>query len=209
MQIGFIPGSRREKIGEVIKRIYRNTAPLLVGEAILFTVAGILMLVRPIEFLSVLTFIIGAALVVFGLYRVSMVFVSNLGFSIGTYDVFFGLVTLILGVVFCVYPHDAAVGLIYVFAVLFLLNALRMLFFAINMVRIGFGYDRVDLIAAGIMVVLSALMLIFPTITGGFLVVCLAIFLLLYAAIDVYMFLKLLNLHHQIRAGRKKVLKNA
>jgi len=32
--------------------------------------------------------------------------------------------------------------------------------------------------------------------------------LLLYAAIDVYMFLKLLNLHHQIRAGRKKVLKN-
>ena len=209
MQIGFIPGSRREKIGEVIKRIYRNTAPLLVGEAILFTVAGILMLVRPIEFLSVLTFIIGAALVVFGLYRVSMVFVSNLGFSIGTYDVFFGLVTLILGVVFCVYPHDAAVVLIYVFAVLFLLNALRMLFFAINMVRIGFGYDRVDLIAAGIMVVLSALMLIFPTITGGFLVVCLAIFLLLYAAIDVYMFLKLLNLHHQIRAGRKKVLKNA
>jgi uncharacterized membrane protein HdeD (DUF308 family) len=209
MQIGFIPGTRREKIGEVIKRIYRNTAPLLVGEAILFTVAGILMLVRPIEFLSVLTFIIGAALVVFGLYRVSMVFVSNLGFGIGTYDVFFGLVTLILGVVFCVYPHDAAVGLIYVFAVLFLLNALRMLFFAINMLRIGFGYYRVDLVAAGIMVVLSALMLIFPTIAGGFLVVCLAIFLLLYAAIDVYMFLKLLNLHHQIRAGRKKVLKNA
>ena len=209
MQIGFIPGTRREKIGEVIKRIYRNTAPLLVGEAILFTIVGILMLVRSIEFLSVLTFIIGAALVVFGLYRVSMVFVSNLGFSIGTYDVFFGLVTLILGVVFCVYPHDAAVGLIYVFAVLFLLNALRMLFFAINMLRIGFGYYCVDLVAAGIMVVLSALMLVFPTITGGFLVVCLAIFLLLYAAIDVYMFLKLLNLHHQIRAGRKKVLKNA
>ena len=48
MQIGFIPGTRREKIGEVIKRIYRNTAPLLVGEAILFTIVGILMMVRPI-----------------------------------------------------------------------------------------------------------------------------------------------------------------
>lgn len=208
MQIGFIPGTRREKIGEVIKRIYRNTAPLLVGEAILFTIVGILMLVRPIEFLGMLTFIIGAVLVVFGLYRVSMVFVSNLGVSIGAYDVFFGLVTLILGVVFCVYPHDAAVGLIYVFAVLFLLNALRMLFFAINMLRIGFGYYRVDLIVAAVMVVLSAMMLVFPAETGGVLVVCLAIFLLLYAAIDVYMFLKLLNLHHQIRVGRKNILKN-
>ena len=194
MQVGFVPGTRREKIGEVIKRIYRNTAPLLIGEAILFTVVGILMLLRPVEFLSVLTFIIGAALVVFGLYRVSMVFVSNLGLSIGTYDVFFGLVTFILGVVFCVYPHDAAVGLIYVFGVLFLLNALRMLFFAINMLRIGFGYYRVDLIAAVVMVVLSALLLVFPTVVGGFLVVCLAIFLLLYAAMDIYMFLKLLNI---------------
>ena len=208
MQIGFIPGTRRQKVGEVIKKIYRNTAPLLVGEAILFVIAGVLMLMRPVEFLSVLTFVIGAALVVFGLYRVSMVFVSNLGLSIGTYDVFFGLVTLILGVVFCVYPHDAAVGLIYVFGVLFLLNALRMLFFAINMLRIGFGYYRVDLIAAVVMVVLSALLLIFPTIVGGFLVVCLAVFLLFYAAMDIYMFLKLLNLHHQIRAGRKNILKN-
>ncbi len=208
MQIGFIPGTRREKIGEVIKRIYRNTAPLLVGEAILFTIVGILMLVRPIEFLGMLTFIIGAVLVVFGLYRVSMVFVSNLGVSIGAYDVFFGLVTLILGVVFCVYPHDAAVGLIYVFAVLFLLNALRMLFFAINMLRIGFGYYRVDLIASIIMLVLSGGLLVFPEIAGAIMVVCLAIYLFVYAAIDVYMFLKLLNLHHQIRAGRKNILKN-
>jgi len=208
MQKGFEPGSRRQKIGEVIKRIYRNTAPLLVGEAILFTVAGILMLMRPIEFLGMLTFIIGAVLVVFGLYRVSMVFVSNLGVSIGVYDVFFGLVTLILGVVFCVYPHDAAVGLIYVFAVLFLLNALRMLFFAINMLRIGFGYYRVDLIASIIMLVLSGGLLMFPGIAGAMMVICLAIYLFVYAAIDIYMFLKLLNLHHQIRAGRKNILKN-
>ncbi len=204
MQKGFEPGTKRQKIGEVIKRIYRNTAPLLVGEALLFIVAGVLMLARPIEFLSVITFIIGAALVVFGLYRVSMVFVSNLGFSIGTYDVFFGLVTLILGVVFCVYPYGAAIGMIYVFVVLFLLNALRMLFFAINMLRIGFGYYRVDLIAAVVMLILSAALLFFPLLAGGVLVGCLAAYLFVYAALDIYMFLKLLNLHHQIRAGRKK-----
>ena len=209
MQTGFVPGSRRQKIGEVVKKIYRNTAPLLVGEAILFTVAGILMLVQPIEFLSVITFVIGAVLVVFGLYRVSMVFVSNLGFSVGTYDVVFGLVTLVLGVVFCVYPHGATIGLMYVFVVLFMLNALRMLIFAVNMVRIGFGYYIVDLFIGGFMLVLSIVLLLFPMLFGGFLVACLAVYLFICAAIDVYMFLKLLNLHHQIRAGRKNMLKNA
>ena len=209
MQIGFAPGTRRQKVGELVKKIYRNTAPLLVGEAVLFTVAGILMLVRPVEFLSVITFVIGAVLVVFGLYRVSMVFVSDLGFTIGTYDVFFGLVTLMLGVVFCAFPHDAAVGVLYVFAVLFLLTAFKMLFFAINMLRIGFGRYVVDLVAAIVMMVLSVVLLFMPTIMGGFLVVCLAIFLLVYAAMDVYMFLKLMNLHHQIRAGRKNILKNS
>lgn len=208
MQKGFEPGSRRQKIGEVIKRIYRNTAPLLVGEAILFIIAGVLMLVWPIEFLSVVTFVIGAALVMFGLYRVSMVFVSNLGFGISVYDVFLGLVTLILGVVFCVYPNDAAMGIIYVFVVLFLLNALRMLFFAINMLRIGFGYYRVDLIASIIMLILSCGLLVFPGIAGAVMVVCLAVYLFVYAAIDIYMFLKLLNLRHQIRAWRKNLLKN-
>ena len=68
MQIGFVPGTRREKIGNLIKKIYCNTAPLLVGEAVLFIVAGILMLAYPVQFLSFITFVIGAGLVLFGLY---------------------------------------------------------------------------------------------------------------------------------------------
>ena len=191
MQIDFVPGTKREKIGEVIKRIYRNTAPLLVGEALLFTVAGVMMLVRPVEFLSTVTFIIGAVLVVFGLYRVSMVFVSNLGFGVGIYDVIFGLVALVLGIVFCVYPHGATVGIMYVFVVLFLLNSLRMLFFAINMLRIGFGYYRADLIAAIVMTVLSVGLLFCPMAFGSAMVICLAIYLIVYAIADVYMFWKL------------------
>ena len=209
MQMGFVPGTKREKIGNLIKKIYCNTAPLFVGEAILFTVAGVLMLLHPVDFLPLITFGIGVVLTLFGLYRVSMAFVSNLGFGIGTFDVFFGLVTLILGVVFCVFPHGASIGIMYVFTVLFLLNALKMLFFSINMLRIGFGRYVVDLIAAIVMTILSVVLLFIPTLVGGFLVVCMAIYLLVYAAMDVYMFLKLMNLHHQIRAGRKNILKNS
>ena len=200
---------KKKDLIRLAKRVYRHTAPLLLGEAILFIIVALLMMIKPVEFLSAVTFIVGAVLVIFGLYRTSMVFVSTQGLTAGTFDVFFGLVTLILGVVFCVFPHGASIGIMYVFTVLFLLNALKMLFFAINMLRIGFGRYVVDLIAAIVMTILSVVLLFIPTLVGGFLVVCMAIYLLVYAAMDVYMFLKLMNLHHQIRAGRKNILKNS
>ena len=187
------------KIAELIDKLYRNTAPLLVGEALVFAVVAILMMIRPIAVMSALTFVIGAALVIFGLYRVSMVFVSELGFSIGTFDVFFGLVTMILGIVFCVYPHDAAVSVVYVFVVLFFLNALRLLLFAINMARMGLHRYWIELIVAILMILLSGWLFLVPNLAIGILVWYLAIYLLLYAAADIHMFILLLWLRHRIK----------
>lgn len=189
---------RVEKNGDAINRLYRNTAPLLLVEAAVFGLVAVLMMANPVGILNAITFIIGGGLIVFGLYRISMVFVSELGFGVGTFDVFFGLVTMILGIVFCVYPHGVALGIIYVFIVMFLLNALRMLFFAINMARVGFGRYRVDLIAAGVMILLSLVLLFLPDLAIGVLVWFVAIYLLLYAVFDVYMCLKLFRLRHVV-----------
>ena len=193
-------GTKQRKIAETINRIYKNTAPILLGEAALFTVMSILMMVRPAEILVAVTFIIGAVLVLFGLYRVSMVFVSNQGIGAGSIDLFFGLITLILGVVFCAYPHGAAVGLIYIFVVLFLINSLRMLFFAINMARIGFEYYLFDLIFAIVLVCVAAVLLFVPNLVGGMMVWFVAIYLLLYAATDVYIFIRLWRVRRALRA---------
>ena len=187
------------KFGNIINRLYRNTAPLLLAEALVFGVVAFLMMANPVGILNAIAFIIGGGLIVFGLYRVSMVFVSELGFGIGAFDVFFGLVTMILGIVFCVYPHGVALGIIYVFIVMFLLNALRMLFFAINMARVGFGHYMMDLIAAGVMILLSLVLLFLPNLAIGVLVWFVAIYLLLYAAFDVYMFIKLFRLRRAVR----------
>lgn len=187
------------KVGELIDRLYRNTAPLLVGEALVFATVGILMMTHPIQVMNALTFVVGVALVIFGLYRVSMVFVSELGFSIGTFDVFFGLVTMILGIVFCVYPHGAAVSVIYVFVVLFFLNALRLLLFAINMARMGLRRYWIELAVSVLMILLSVWLFFAPNLAIGVLVWYLAICLLIYAAADIHMFIRLLWLRHRIK----------
>ena len=193
---------RVEKFGNLINKIYHNTAPLLVVEALVFGLVAILMMLNPVEIVNTMAFVIGVGLIVFGLYRLSMVFVSNLGFSVGTFDVFFGLVTMILGIVFCVYPRGVALGIIYVFIIMFLLNAFRMLFFAINMARVGFERYMLDLIAAIVMICLSLILLFLPNLAIGVLVWFIAIYLLLYAAADIYMFLKLFRLRRAVRESK-------
>ena len=117
-------------IDNLVSKFYHNVAPLLLGEACLYTVVGVLMLMKPMAVLNMFAFVIGLGLILFGLYRVSMVFVSNIGAGVGFFDVFVGLMTLVLGLVFCIFPGGAAISLIYAFMVLFLVNAHRMLAFA-------------------------------------------------------------------------------
>lgn len=192
--------SKIRKGALLVNRIYKNTAPLLIGEAILFIVVAILMMVKPVEIMTAVTFVVGAVLILFGLYRVSMVFASNMGFGIGSFDMFFGLVTLILGIVFCAYPRGATIGMVYVFVVLFLMNALRLLFFSINMARLGFGQYKIDLVGAVVMILLSVVLLFLPNLAIGVLIWFLAVYLLLYAVADVYMFVKLLRLRIKLGA---------
>lgn len=186
--------AKKKLIDNLVNKIYRNAAPLLVGEACLYGTVGVLMLLRPIAFLGALTFVIGAGLILFGLYRISMVFVSNIGAGVGFFDVFVGLMTLVLGIVFCIFPNGAAIGVIYVFLILFLLNALRLLAFSVNMARAGFGHYYFDMGLAVVMICLVVALLFVPNLVGGAFMWALAVYLLVYAALDIYMLVKLLRL---------------
>lgn len=190
---------KKKDLIRLAKRVYRHTAPLLLGEAILFIIVALLMMIKPVEILSAVTFIVGAVLVIFGLYRTSMVFVSTQGLTAGTFDVFFGLVTFVLGVIFCIYPYGATVGVIYIFVVMFLMNALRLLFFAVNVARARIGHHIADVAVSVGLVVLALSLLFMPNLAIGVLVWFLAVYLLCYAAADIYMFVRLVQMKRMIR----------
>ena len=190
---------KKKDLIRLAKRVYRHTAPLLLGEAILFIAVALLMMIKPVEILSAVTFVVGAVLVLFGLYRVSMVFVSTQGLTAGTFDVFFGLVTFVLGVVFCIYPYGATVGVIYIFIVMFLMNALRLMFFAVNVARARIGNHIPDILVSVGLVILALSLLFMPNLAIGVLVWFLAIYLLLYAGADIYMFMRLMQMKRAIR----------
>ena len=187
-------GEGVNRIKAAIKKLYSKSAPLLLCEAILFGVVAIFMIVKPVAFLTLLTIIIGVSLILFGLYRTIVGFVASRGVGGGWFDVLFGLVNVVLGILFCIYPVESMISLTYVFIVLFLFKALRALIFAINMVRAKFGHYWFDLIMALLLLGLAILLMFFPmavAVAGAY---YLAIALLLYAAADIYMYIELLRL---------------
>lgn len=177
-----------------VKRLYNKSAPLLICEALLFGVAAILMVVRPVAILTALTLVIGIALVLFGLYRTIAGFVVSRDAGGGWFDVIFGLLTVVLGVLFCIYPVGSITALVYIFVILFMLRALLSLIFSINMIRAKFGNYWFDLIMSIILIALAIFLMVYPMAGVVVMIYYLAITLLLYAAADVYMYIEILRL---------------
>lgn len=190
--------TKKNPVAASVKRLYNKSAPLLICEAILFALASGLILFKPVAVLTALTFVIGVGLIIFGLYRTIAGFVVSRNIGGGWIDVLFGLINIILGVLFCIYPVGSMISVVYIFVVLFLFKALRALVFAINMARAKFGHYVFDLIMAIILVGLAVLLLFYPVAGAVALIYYLAATLLLYAAADIYMYIELLRLKKQV-----------
>lgn len=186
--------ARVNPIAASVKRLYNKSAPLLICEALLFGIAAILMVVKPVAILTALTLVIGIALILFGLYRTIAGFVVSRDVGGGWVDVLFGLVNIVLGVLFCIYPVGSVISLIYIFIVLFLFKALRALIFSVNMIRAKFGHYWFDLIMSVILIALAIFLMVYPMAGAVVMVYYLAAVLLLYAAADVYMYIEILRL---------------
>jgi len=181
-------------IAASVKRLYNKSAPLLICEALLFGVVAVLMVIKPVAILTALTLVIGIALILFGLYRTVAGFVISRDMGGGWFDVLFGLLTVVLGVLFCIYPVGSVISMVYIFVVLFALRAVLSLIFSINMIRAKFGHYWFDLIMSIILIALAVLLMVYPMAGAVVMVYYLAVTLLLYAAADVYMYIEILRL---------------
>ena len=189
----------RRSMGSYIQDLYNRSAPLLICEAALLAIAAIFMVFRPIAMLSMITFIVGVGLILFGLYRTVAGFVMARAPGGGWLDVIFGLVNIVLGVLFCMFPGPSYIGIVYVFIALLLFKAIKALIFAINMARARVGHYAMDLTVAIILFLLAIGLMFFPIVGAVSLIYIMALVLLMYAASDIYMFVELVHLKNQVR----------
>lgn len=193
-----VMSGHRDVIEDAVGRLYDKTAPMLIGEALLFGVVALLMAFKPLAVFATLVLAIGVGLVLFGLWRTVSGFVKSYKYGIGGMDIVFGLTNVVLGVLFCVFPSASMITLLYIFLALFLVKAIKSLIFAIHMARARFGHWGGDLFVAIILCVLAGALLFWPLAGAVAVVYYLAITLLMYAAADVYMVIELHRLKEAV-----------
>lgn len=185
-------------VAHSVQRMYNKTAPVLIVESVVFMVLGILMLVNPLGFLSMITFVFGCALILIGFYRMVSGFIVSHETGGGWPDVLSGLISVIIGVLFLIFPLGSMVGLVYLFVVLFVFMAWRALVFAINMARVRFGNYVFNLVMAIALFCVSVWLLFYPTAGATAVVIYVAVILMMYAVANLYMYWVLRRLKRDI-----------
>ena len=103
----------RNSVVASVGRMYRRGAPMLICEALLFFIAALVLIIRPVLVLTIFTYIIGVALLAFGLYRMISGFVASDDNGGGGIDVVFGVINIVLGIYYLAFrknnqaPEDA------------------------------------------------------------------------------------------------------
>lgn len=186
-------------IAEFVQRLYNQSAPLLICEALLLVLTAVLLIINPFVFLAALTLIVGICLIAFGLYRTIAGFVSSRGIGGGWLDVLFGIIDIIIGILFCVYPVGSIITFVYIFIILFLFDSLRALVFSINMARAKIGHYVFDIVMSIIMIVLAIMLLFYPRVGAIAMVYYLAITLFLFAIAEIYMFVEFRKVKNKLK----------
>lgn len=190
--------AHREMVEDAVERLYEKSAPMLIGEALLFGVIALFMAFKPLAMFATLVLTVGVGLILVGLWRMISGFIMSHKYGVGGMDITFGLVNVALGVLLCVFPSGSMITLLYIFLALFLAKAIKSLIFAIHMTRARFGHWLIDLMLAIVLCVMAVMLLFWPMAGAVAVVYYLAMTLLLYAAADIYMVIELHKLKEAV-----------
>ena len=186
---------KTDLLQEKLQRLYNKSAPMLLFEAVLFAVFGVFMLIQPVGFLSVIVTLFAIVLMLIGFYRVVSGLVASQEYGGGWLDVLFGLFNIIIGVLFFAYPIGSVIGIMYLFVILFIVQSVHSVIFAINLTRARLGHYVLNLILSLVLLGVAISLLFFPLAGAVLGVVIMAILLIVYAIADFYMFIQIYRLH--------------
>ena len=174
---------------KIFDKFHKKTESFLLMESILFGLAALLIFIKPITILTSLAFIFGIFLAIIGLYQISSGFKSNnKNNSANNLTIAFGIMNLVLGLVFLLQPSGALYTIIYVFAILFFIKSIKFFIFSLKLYKAKSGKHLIDIIISGIMLLLSVVVLFFPEISLVTFMYYIGFMFLVYAVSDARMY---------------------
>ncbi len=189
------PENKKSVTVKKIKGLHKRTASFLLIESILFGLAALFIFVKPVEILTSLAFIFGLVLTVIGLYQsITGIFIKDKNTAGRNLTIAFGIVNVILGLLFLLQPSGALYAIVYAFAILFFVKSIKSLIFSIKLYKEKIGNYVIDIVISGVMLFLSSLILFFPELGLITFMYYIGIMFSVYAIADAHMYMEFLKL---------------
>jgi uncharacterized membrane protein HdeD (DUF308 family) len=187
------PIKPKKTVRKIKQKSYNKTSSFLLIEAILFGFAALFIFIKPVQILTSLTFIFGMILTFFGLYQ-TITGINEKKASGKNMHLVFGIINLMLGLIFFIAPSGAMITIVYMLAIMFFVKAIKSLILSIKLYKAKAGNYKFEVIMSSIMVFLSSFVLFFPRFGIVTFMYYIGIMLTLYAIADIRMYKNLSNL---------------
>lgn len=165
---------------EYISKIFKKTGMYSLISSIVFAILGILLIVSPEGTVKVISYILGIMFMLVGAYKAINYFVNKGSYDLYNYDLAFGIIAIILGIVTIAYSSQIVAILRIIIGLWIIYSAIIRLSLSLKLKTLGTDSWKYSLILSIIMLICGIY-----AIASQIIIVTIGIVILIYAILDI------------------------
>ncbi len=166
---------------EGIKKVLRKTGWISILESLIFGILGAVVIWKPEETIKVISYVLGAIFVAIGVLKIINYFLTKEKYDFYNYDLIYGLMTCVLGIVAIVYSSTIS-------SILRIIIGIWIIYSSFIRMNLSFELKSLKVSAWGYSLILAIVMFLcglYVTMNSGTVIMTIGIMIVAYAIIDI------------------------
>lgn len=166
---------------EYINKIFKKTGVYSLISSIVFAILGIILIAYPEGTIKVISYVLGIMFMLVGAYKVANYFINKGSYDLYNYDLAFGIIAIILGIVTIAYSTQIATILRIIIGLWIIYSAIIRLSLSLKLKTLGTDAWKYSLILSIIMLICG----IYAIASTAIIIKTIGIVILIYAILDI------------------------
>ena len=166
---------------ELVEKIFKKSGWISIIESLIFVILGILLIINPEGILKTIAYILGGIFIVVGGYKIFNYFTSKGKYDFFNYDLIYGLMAVIIGIVTIAYSSTISTILRVIVGVWIIYSSFMRIGLSVKLKAQGFDVWIYSLVLALVMLALG----IFITLNQGAITITIGIMMIISSVIDI------------------------
>ncbi len=166
---------------EYISKIFKKTGVYSLVSSIIFAILGLILIINPEGTVKVISLILGFMFILIGIYKTINYFVNRGGYDLYNYDLAFGIIAIVLGIITIIYIKEISALLRILIGLWIIYSSVIRFSLSLKLKVLGTDAWKYSLILSIIMLICG----LYVLFSSNIIVVVIGIVILVYAILDI------------------------